>query len=236
VTDFTVRTVPLVGIMAKAPRAGHAKTRLARALAPEIAADMYRNFLMDTVEIVRRVPDVKAVLVCPQGDKLDLLALDLGLPVLEQDGPGLMHGLAYGIAHGLDLGYPAVALINADSPTLPPDLIAGAVAALDTHDVVLGPTADGGYYLIAASVPCTALLCDEPYPNGETICRDTLARAQRLGLRAATVAPWFDIDLPSELAQLASALQGLPPHVARHTRRGLQRHQALLDRFVDATT
>src|SRR5262245_53136868 len=179
VIDYTVRTAPLVGIMAKAPRAGHAKTRMADGLAPEVAADMYRHFLLDTVEIVRRVPDVTAAMVCPQGDRDDLLALDLGLPVLEQDGPGLMYGLAYGIAWGLSLGHPAVALVNADSPTLPPALIAEALSAIDGRDVVLGPTADGGYYLIAAAVPCTALLCDEPYRDGTTICRDTLARAQR---------------------------------------------------------
>jgi glycosyltransferase A (GT-A) superfamily protein (DUF2064 family) len=139
-----------------------------------------------------------------------------------------MYGLAFGILHGLSLGHPAVALINADSPTLPPALIAEALAALDGHDLVLGPTADGGYYLIAASTPCTKLLCDEPYPDGTTICRDTLARAQSLGLRAATVAPWFDIDLPSELAQLVRALHGQPAYVARHTRLALHRYQDLL--------
>jgi glycosyltransferase A (GT-A) superfamily protein (DUF2064 family) len=214
--------------MAKAPRAGHAKTRLAGSLPPEVAADMYRHFLLDTVEIVRHVPDVASALVCPEGDRPDLLALGLGLPVIEQDGPGLMHGLAFGIAQGLRLGHPSVALINADSPTLPPALIAEAFAALDGHDLVLGPTADGGYYLIAASLPCSALLCDQPYPDSATICRDTLARAQSLGLRTATVAPWFDIDLPSELAQLVRALHGLPPHVARHTRLALCRYQDLL--------
>ena len=235
VIDSNLRALPLVGIMAKAPRAGHAKTRLASGLAPEVAADLYRHFLMDTVEIVCRVPGVTAALVCPRGDREELLALDLGLPVLEQDEPGLMHGLAYGIRQGLSLGHPAVALINADSPTLPPVLIADAVTALDKHDVVLGPTADGGYYLIAASVPCTELLCDEPYPSSETICRDTLARARGLGLRAGTVAPWFDVDLPAELAALAQALEDLPPHVARHTRGAMATHRTAIGSLVDGT-
>jgi len=196
---------PFVGIMAKAPRPGHAKTRLTSALAPVVAADLYRHFLLDTVDVVRRVPDVVAALLCPAGE-----------------------GLAFGVAHALDRGYGAVALINADSPTLPPARIVDAFAALATHDVVFGPTADGGYYLIASTVPCDRLLLGVPYPDGTTILHDTLDQAARLGLRAGTIAPWFDIDLPAELRGLADALADAPPHLAAHTRRALTAHAAVL--------
>lgn len=218
--------LPLVGIMAKAPRAGHAKTRLTSALAPTVAADLYCHFLLDTIEVVRRVLGTTAVLVCPRGDRDDLLALDPGLPVIEQDEPGLMRGLAYGIAHGLARGHPAVALINADSPTLPPGHISAAFDALANRDVVLGPTADGGYYLIAASVPCEQLLCEVGFHDAATICAATLARAETLGLRATAIAPWFDVDLPAELGRLTAQLRDAPPWVARHTRRALARYAA----------
>ena len=219
---------PFVGIMAKAPRPGHAKTRLTSALAPEAAADLYRHFLLDTVDVVRRVPDLAAALLCPAGDGADLARLDIGLPIVEQCAPGLMQGLAFGVAHALDKGYGAVARINADSPTLPPARIADAFAALATHDVVFGPTVDGGYYLIAATVPCDELLLGAPYPDGTTILRDTLNQAARLGLRAGTIAPWFDVDLPAELRGLADALADAPPHLAAHTRRTLAAHAAAL--------
>lgn len=219
---------PLVGIMAKAPRAGHAKTRLTAALPPAVAADLYAHFLRDTVDLVSRVPGVAATLLCPPGDAAALRAMDLGLPVLEQPEPGLMRGLAFGIAHGLEVGHPAVALINADSPTLPPERIAACLAALADAEVVLGPTADGGYYLIGATVSCTDLLLGVSYSSSHTIYQETLAQAEQLGLRARAIAPWWDVDLPDELAQLARALDAAPPHTAVHTRRALIQHAALI--------
>jgi len=219
---------PFVGIMAKAPRPGHAKTRLTSALAPDVAADLYRHFLLDTIDMVRRVPGIAAGLVCPAGDGADLAHLATGLPVMEQHALGLMQGLAFGIAQALEQGHTAAALINADSPTLPPALIADAFAALATQDVVFGPTADGGYYLIAARVPCDSLLLGVPYPDGATILRDTLDRAGALGLRAGTIAPWFDIDLPAELRGLAATLAGAPPDLAVHTRRALATHAGVI--------
>lgn len=215
---------PFVGIMAKAPRPGHAKTRLTSALAPEVAADLYHHFLLDTIDLVRRVPGVTSALVCPAGDSADLERLETGLPIIEQHAPGLMQGLAFGIAWALEQGHKAVALINADSPTLPPALIADAFAALATQDVVFGPTADGGYYLVASRVPCDDLLLGVPYPNGATILRDTQERARALGLRAGTIVPWFDIDLPAELRGLAASLADAAPGLAVHTRRGLAAH------------
>ena len=143
-----------------------------------------------------------------------------------------MGGLAFGIAHALARGHPAVALINADSPTLPPEHISAAFAALSAHDVVLGPTTDGGYYLIAATVPCTHLLCDVPYPDAATICVDTLARARQLGLRAGTIPSWFDVDLPLEVTRLAAALRDEPAHRAVHTRRALAAYDGLLQKLA----
>jgi len=232
VSDGT-QAVPFVGIMAKAPRAGHAKTRLARAVSPAVAADLYHHFLLDTIEVVACVPGTAAALICPPGDGPDLRRLALGLPVVEQPEPGLMRGLAFGIEQALARGHPAVALINADSPTLPPERISAAFAALSSaHDVVLGPTVDGGYYLIAATVPCTHLLCDIPYLHADTICADTLARAHHLGLRAAVIPSWFDVDLPVEVTRLVAALRDEPAHRAVHTRRALAAHDGVLQDLV----
>jgi glycosyltransferase A (GT-A) superfamily protein (DUF2064 family) len=139
-----------------------------------------------------------------------------------------MQGLAFGIARALAAGHRAVALINADSPTLPADRLTAAFALLDDAEVVLGPSADGGYYLIGARVSCTRLLLDAPYPSAATICADTLTRARDLGLRAGTIPPWFDVDLPAELRQLVLSLRDAPVHAAVHTRRALAVHAAAI--------
>jgi rSAM/selenodomain-associated transferase 1 len=231
---------PFIGIMAKAPRPGHAKTRLARALPAEVAADLYRHFLLDTVEVTRHVPGAVVGLVCPPGDGEELRALGLEAAIVEQPEPGLMQGLAFGIDRALAAGHRAAALINADSPTLPADRLVAAFALLDDADVVLGPSADGGYYLIGARVSCARLLLDAPYPSSATICADTLARAWDLGLRTGTIPPWFDVDLPSELRQLVLSLRDAPAHAAVHTRRALAAHApaiaALLAERHDLTT
>lgn len=232
VAESSGRAVPFVGIMAKAPRAGHAKTRLSQALAPAIAADLYRHFLLDTVAALRRVDGVALGLVCPMGDGPDLRRLDTGLPVVEQPVPGLMEGLAFGIDRFLGAGHSAVILVNGDSPTLPAALVGDALRALATHKVVLGPTADGGYYLIGATASCRALLCAEPYLDSATIYAQTLQRARGLDLQPASIAPWFDVDLPSELHHLTLALEREPAHVAPHTRRALRMHYAALRRLA----
>lgn len=221
---------PLVGIMAKAPRAGHAKTRLASVLPPDVAADLCRHFLLDTLDTVRRVHEVTPMMLCPHGDGESLRRLARDIVVLEQPRPGLMQGLAFGIDEALRRGHPAVALINADSPTLPAPLIDEAFVALKTHDVVFGPAEDGGYYLIAATVSCTRLLLERAYEDSTTILRDTLRQAARLGLRTTTITPWFDIDLPADLRRLLHALKAAPA-VAPYTRGAIERHAAALRRL-----
>ena len=226
--------VPFVGVMAKAPRAGHAKTRLAQVLPPAVAADLHRHFLLDTIEALHRVDGVALGIICPPGDGPELRRLPIDVPVVEQPTAGLMAGLAFGIEHFLGAGHPAVVLVNADSPTLPSERIGEALQTLARHDVVLGPSADGGYYLVGATVSCTRLLCDKPYSDATTICAETLARARRLALRAASISPWFDVDLPSELEQLARALQGAPAHIGANTRRALEHHREALNGLASA--
>jgi hypothetical protein len=94
-------------------------------------------------------------------------------------------------------------------------------------DVVLGPTEDGGYYLVGLRTRCPALFEAMPWSTSAVLSL-TLDRARRLGLRAVCLPTWYDVDTAADLARLESdvrALAGPPP---RHTR-GFLAHRALVD-------
>ena len=112
-------------------------------------------------------------------------------------------------------------LIGSDNPTLPQSLIEQACAALDADDLCIGPSADGGYYLIGLREPHLGVF-DAIEWSTSRVYGQTLARAERLGLRVASLPEWYDVDEPSDLVRLQRAGRA-PETVAPHTRAALQR-------------
>src|SRR5205823_12769885 len=107
--------------------------------------------------------------------------------------------------------------IASDNPTLPPGLIEQAFDRLAEHDVVLGPTDDGGYYLVAARAVHPSLFRDMVWSR-ETVLEETLRRCRAAGLRDNRIQRWYDVDTPQALAELARKLESLPQDCAVHTR------------------
>jgi len=111
-----------------------------------------------------------------------------------------------------------VLIIGSDAPTLPRAHLHQALDELMAHDVVIGPSDDGGYYLIGARVPVPELFVDVHWSTAEVL-PTTL---QRLGGRSSVILPpWHDIDSAEDLERLKQALTTLPPSVAPATRRVL---------------
>ena len=128
------------------------------------------------------------------------------------------------ISEVLSLGHQAALVIGTDSPTLPRECLDEAVSLVMAPDVdlVLGPTDDGGYYLIGLRAPCPALFEGMPWSTSAVLSR-TLDRAQRLGLRVACLPAWFDVDTKADLERLAAELAVTPGLLPRHTRDFLAR-------------
>src|SRR5207302_5141043 len=103
-----------------------------------------------------------------------------------------------------DAGYSSICLVNADSPTLPTEFLVEAVLRLrESGDrVVLGPAADGGYYLIGLK-QFHRRLFEEIDWSTERVFRQTLARAGEIGLTVAPLPEWYDVDDEATLATLA---------------------------------
>src|SRR5205823_15090674 len=125
---------------------------------------------------------------------------------------GLGAGLGGAFAAGFARGYRRIVIVSSDSPTLPRAVFDEAFAALDDHDLVLGPTLDGGYYLIGLEQPQPHLFEDIAWSTA-VVYAQTLERAAERGLRVHATPEWHDVDSVADLAVLAGhCAAGAAPH------------------------
>jgi rSAM/selenodomain-associated transferase 1 len=216
------RSIVVVG---KPPEPGRTKSRLVPPLSFEEAADLYRAFLQDTVETVLGLGWEDAALVHPatEGATSELRALlPQGIRLQPQVGEGLGPALAGAFSSQLQAGYACVVLIGSDTPTLPPELIEAASRALEAHDLVIGPSADGGYYLIGMTGFHPGLF-DRIAWSTNLVFDQTMEHARELHLRTHVLPEWYDVDTGQELCRLLEHLRVLPPNVAAATRTVLAR-------------
>jgi uncharacterized protein len=199
-----------IAIMAKAPRNGHVKTRLAPSLPPDRIVRLYTCLLTDTLALARSLDGIRVALVCPAGDAeaLGVLAGD-HVAVVRQQGRGLAAGLdsAFRLLLGPDCRQ--VVALDSDSPHLPPAVLTAAFAHLETHDLVVGPTRDGGYYLVGASAAHPGLF-DAAGMGTTTALNALLTRARSAGLAVARTPEGYDVDEADDLARLAADLRADP--------------------------
>ena len=204
----------LLVIMAKAPRPGEVKTRLASTLSPEEIAAFYCCLLDDTLALGRSLRDVEVAIMCPQSDVNELTQLaGREASVVAQQGEGLAAGLTSVFAHFAHDQRRVIAF-NSDSPHLPRPVLEHAFETLAGHNVVVGPTHDGGYYLVGAKVSHPTLFVHDGMSTNSALER-LLARAQALGLSVGYADPFYDIDIPEDLTRLAAELRLAPARAPR---------------------
>lgn len=213
---------PCLVVMARAPVPGQVKTRLCRsapqtpeaALTPTQAAAVHAAFVADVCRggarsgIARRRLYVAGDPAHPQ---LAAVAREHGFVIREQQGAELGARMAAAIAAELWQGASAVVLVGTDSPTLPGAYLGRAATWLGgAADVVLGPAADGGYYLIGARRPLPELFAAGVEWGTAQVLPETLARLRRLadsGARVALLPFFYDVDTPQDLRLLAAHLR-----------------------------
>jgi uncharacterized protein len=202
-------------IMAKAPRPGAVKTRLAPSLSADAVADFYGCLLDDTLALARSLNDVDVAIMCPDSDVNELVQLaGRQANVVAQQGEGLAAGLTSVFARFTDDRQRLTIAFNSDSPHLPRSVLEDAFEMLAAHDVVVGPTHDGGYYLVGAKTSHPALFRDDGMGTSSAFER-LLARAQDLKLSVGLAAPFYDIDAADDLARLAEELRLAPARAPR---------------------
>lgn len=212
--------------MAKAPRVGEVKTRLAPRLSPEEAAALSAAFIQDIagniLAAAEMVPIAGYVAYSPPGSGLEFSALlPEGIELLSPREIGLGLSLWHAVKDLFSTGFGAVCLVNADSPNLPTELLVEAAHILRKPGdrVVLGPAEDGGYYLIGLKRPHQRLFEDIAWST-ERVFGQTLDRAAELGLGTVALPRWYDVDDVDSLRRLANeVLGGAAPgaYAAPHT-------------------
>jgi uncharacterized protein len=208
-------------IVGKAPRPGQSKTRLVPPLSPDDAAALSGAFLRDTVALALALNWERVSVVHPASpDEAELLAklLPSGVRCAAQTGVGLGDALRSAFASHFAEGLSRVVLIDSDSPTLPPLLLEQACAALEEHDMAIGPSADGGYYLLALRQPRPSLFEDIAWST-DRVYQQTVQRAA--GLLVHELPQWYDVDTLQDLSRLEADLRNEPMTVAVHTRAAL---------------
>ncbi len=209
-----------IAVMAKAPRAGHSKTRLSPPLLPEEARQMSAAFLRDVTENIRlagqQADIVGYVAYAPAGmEALFDGILAEGTQLLLADGAGEAPDDVQGFGRSLwhatralfERGHHAVCVLNSDSPTLPTACLVEAARALPAGSdrVVLGPAEDGGYTLLGMSAPHAGLYAGIAWST-ERVAAQTRAAAAGMGLPAAELPPWYDVDDRPALDRLIAEL------------------------------
>jgi hypothetical protein len=202
-------------IMAKAPRPGTVKTRLTPSLSPEAVTAFYRCLLDDTLALARSLEDVEIAVMCPDSDVNELARLaGKEVRVVAQKGKGLAAGLTSVFAHFAEENQRRTLAFNSDSPHLPRSVLEDAFERLTAHDVVVGPTYDGGYYLVGATASHPALFADQGMGTSSAL-EKLLSRAQALELSVSLADPFYDIDVADDLNRLAAELRLAPERAPR---------------------
>lgn len=196
---------PVVIVMVKAPRAGFVKTRLASSFSEEDAATLAECFVQDVVKNVSQITDDLIIAYAPYDGraKLEAILKQKGLLWLEQRGANLGERLAQIAAQAFDMGFSPLIFIGTDSPTLPTEFINKAIQSLAANesDIALGPTEDGGYYLVGLHRPVTNIFQNIAWSTSETYAQ-TARNAKQLNLRLLELPLWYDVDTHADLLRL----------------------------------
>src|SRR5713101_7725720 len=130
-------------IMAKAPRLGSVKTRLAESLSLQAVTELYQCLLNDTIALAQALDHVEIAIMCPASDVDDLSrAVAKTVRIVPQTVQDLPAALASVFNHFATSGQQRVIAFNSDSPHLPPSVLETAFDALEASDLVVGPTYD----------------------------------------------------------------------------------------------
>ena len=202
-------------VFAKNPVPNQVKTRLIPTLSPEQAAALYTAFLTDWCETLAKHSGVDLIVAyVPPEAEPDLRAL-IGADAIyvPQMGTGLGERLTSATQWAAAHGYTKILLVGSDSPTLPISYISEAFTQLDSRDITIGPSTDGGYYLIGFSTLNVAtavpFVFEDIAWSTAAVFQQTVARIRSIKATVGLLPPWYDIDTAEDLAFLHAHISAM---------------------------
>lgn len=196
-------------VFVKAPVPGEVKTRLIPVLREDGTANLYRALAQDTLEVVQQVPAVRvqvAYQVHPHFHDPSWLCINV--PWFAQEGGDLGERLIHATERAFEQKGGPLVVIGSDLPTLTPALLEKSLRLLRGAPVVLGPSADGGYYLIALQRPMPGLFRAIAWSTAKVL-EQTQQAVAREGLTARRLPMRRDLDTPDDLAHVRRACESL---------------------------
>jgi|YNPNPStandDraft_1061719.scaffolds.fasta_scaffold29926_1 rSAM/selenodomain-associated transferase 1 len=191
-------------IFVRYPKRGEVKRRLSLILDEDTVLDLYRCFVIDTMSLAFRV-SVPFIICYTPSESLSLFKKWLGssydyAPQTGRDlGERMMNSFQYAFKHG----YKRVVLIGSDCPDLPERLVSDAYESLGKHDVVLGPAADGGYYLIGLREQALDPTLFQGVEWGASnVFNETMNRCSLKGYTVSVLPQWWDVDTCDDLVAM----------------------------------
>lgn len=208
-----ITTPVAVVVMAKSPRPGMVKTRLEPLLGRIGCAELQALLLATVTGLTVRCGFRCYVAVSPGTATPEVAALvPAAVTVIAQRGADLGERMRAAVGEVFAAGAGRVLVVGTDAPTLSGATLAAASRALDRHDVVLGPAADGGYYLIGLSRPLPLFDLDPLLWGGAQVLDATLGIAAAAGLTVRLLPQERDLDTPDDATALATD-QRLPRRI-----------------------
>jgi uncharacterized protein len=225
-----------IAFMAKASAPGRAKTRLVPPLTFDEAAALNTAFLQDVADNLLLAAGEAgiagyAAFGPPGSEDFFHRTLPHGIALIDAWLPNFGDCLLHTIGQIFARGHAAAVVLNSDSPTLPTSFLVetAEVLARPGDRAVLGPSSDGGYYLLGLKTAHRRMFEDIAWST-ERVADQTLERAREIGLTVHTLPVWYDVDdieslrrLRAELAGPAAAKSAVPgpgvhrPHRASYT-------------------
>ncbi|NTW50346.1 MAG: glycosyltransferase [Chlorobiales bacterium] len=199
-------------IFFKWPRPGSVKTRLVPFLTHEEAAQLYEKFVLDSFETVIKLRQVDLFgYVASDAEEAHSLRAKLdamSVKIRSQRGQGLGERMSNAFKEIFELGYASVAIVGTDSPDLPISYIEVAFQSLDMANSALciGPSEDGGYYLLGMNRFFRQVFQGVPYSSSETY-RETLRALVPLSLSVFPLRQWYDVDEKKDLIKLMKTMK-----------------------------
>lgn len=204
-----MRSEATLALFAKQPIPGRVKTRLAPATSPEWAAALGEAFLLDALDSCQSFAGRRVLVFDPPEAQEYFDRITVGRYALVPQASGDLGARLVALMQSeFAGGSAAVVVAGTDSPTLPMARILQAVDELKRADVVLGPTMDGGYYLVG----CTRLL-PELFTgiawSTNRVFGDTVAQVAETGSKLALLPPWYDVDTLDDVRMLHGHLAAM---------------------------
>jgi rSAM/selenodomain-associated transferase 1 len=210
-------------VMAKEPRAGAVKTRLAAVVGSENAARLAEAFLRDTVSVASELIDRDTELVLchtPREAAPWFAELEPRAHLLAQIEGDLGARMAAAFASCFERGAERVLMVGSDAPHTESSTLRDAFAQLDGAALVLAPSLDGGYCAIGLRAECPQLFERIEWSTARVL-EQTRRRAAQVGLSVRELAASFDVDDADALSRLRDHISVMPPRACPHTRAAL---------------